>query len=211
MGGGAVLKFRDLFNDSSLFWAWRQYLGLTPAGKSGSESLGRYHLTINSGINGKWDNTGSEAPRIFLGVLNFPCEIITRLDTYTAIEDTYAELFIAHDPVGFGSDLYFSIGRYPAGLLVTNTSANLTSIVMATLPVWLRIRVGCGSYRGLNVYFDYSVDGRTWINLWVENTSITFFSMNPPAVGIMVRNRSALYNEVTGTFDHFIMKPKSIN
>lgn len=214
MGGGAVLKFRDLFNDGSLYWGWRQYLGQTPTGKSGWETTGRYFLQINSGIDGKWDSAQTESPRIFVGVLSYPCEIVTRLDTFTNNANTYAGLFIAKDPIGFGADLYFSIGRGGVNngeLNVYNTGNWQAGLLLPTLPIWLRIRLGCGSFRGLNIYFDYSEDGRNWVNLWEENSSITLFSVNPPAVGLMVRNISPSYNDVSASFDHFIMRPRSIN
>ncbi|MBA7493836.1 hypothetical protein ES702_04401 [subsurface metagenome] len=215
MGGGAVLKFRDLFNDGSQFWGWRRYLGLNSGGKSGVEANGRYTLGVQSPNNGQWDTSQSEAPRLFVGVLNYPCEIVTRLDTFTANMGTHAGLFIAKDPIGFGADLHFSIVQRrtvtETGVCVCrDNDVLLASTLVTTLPMWLRMRLGCGSYRGLNVYFDYSLDGLNWTNLWLENTGITYFSLNPPAVGIYVSNFAA-HNTSEGSFDHFIMRPRSIN
>lgn len=215
MGGGAVLKFRDLFNDSSLYWGWRRYLGLTPAGKNGLEALGRYQLSVNPTINGEWNTSLSQAPRIFMGINSYPCEIITRLDTFSRNHETYAGLFIAKDPLGFGADLHFSITQLRSttenGVVVMKDGISyLASNSITTLPMWLKIRIGCSSYRGLNIYFDFSEDGLNWVNLHVENTSNLYFSLNPASVGLYVGNFPT-HNEVVGTFDHFIMKPKSIN
>jgi len=215
MGGGAVLKYRDLFNDSSLHWAWRKYLGLTPAGKAGSESLGRYHLSVNPTKNAEWDGTQSEAPRIFMGLLTYPCEIITRLDTFSALDDITAGLFITKDPIGFGGSLYWAIEMRRSlpdfGVAVTRDGTTfLAQTGVITLPMWLRIRIACSSYRGFNAYFDYSIDGLTWVNLWVEQTSTTYLTLNPACVGLYVSNYGT-HQEVVASFDHFIMRPRSIN
>lgn len=212
---GAKLKFRDNFADANLYWGWRQYLGLNPAGKSGWEIAGQYNLQVNNLVNGSWDIVQSQAPRIFMGVLSYPCEIKTRLDTFTANVNTRAGLFITKDALGFGADLHWSIIQNRSGAgngvaVYRDDSIMLAIHLVPTLPMWLRLRLGCGSYRGLNVYFDYSLDGVNWINLWVENTSITYLTLNPPAVGLYVSN-FAPFNLVTGRFDFFQMKPQSIN
>ncbi|MBA7609396.1 hypothetical protein ES703_16587 [subsurface metagenome] len=211
MGGGAVLKFRDLFNDGSQYWAWRLYLGETSQiGKSGTEINGRYELVAISGKNAKWNSSSNEAPRLFMSPLAFPCEIITRLDTFTANADTYAELFVSKHVVRFGGNMYFSIGRRQAGICVTNTGALLATAAITTLPLWLRIRLSSFARYALNAYFDYSLDGLNWTNLWVQAEGFELFGDPFGGVGLCVRNESP-YNEVVGGFDHFIMRPRSIN
>jgi len=210
-----AFEFIDNFADASQFWAWRKYLGATPANKSGTEAGGKYTLGVNNGINGEWDGGQSESPRLFIGILSYPCEVITKLDTFTATLNTSAGLFIAKDPIGFGSDLYFAIEQRVAatenGVCVTRDGSVLLAYdAVPTLPMWFRLRIGCTSYRGLNVYFDYSVDGKSWINLHEENTSITLFSLNPAAVGIYASNYGT-HAPVTASFDHFLMRLKSIN
>ena len=211
MGGGAVLKFRDLFNDASQFWGWRLFLGeLTTVGKSGTEANGRFALQVNNAVNGEWGPGDNEAPRLFVGVLSYPCEIKTRIDLFTANPLTYGALFISKSPTNFGAGNYFSIGRYENGIHVTDTVTTVAQVVDATLPVWVRIRLGCGAYKSLHAYFDYSFDGLNWVNLWVQSTGWVLMSGYDLATGLFVRN-GAGDNLVTAEFDFFQMLPKSIN
>lgn len=216
MGGGAVLKFRDLFNDSSQFWGWRLFLGeLSGDGKSGVEANGRYTLAVQNGFNGRWETNQNEAPRLFVGVLTYPCEIKTRLDTFTNIEASQAGLFIAKGAVSFGAENFFAIvQRRTLGVnnvcVVNDGTVVLATGIASVLPMWLRIRLGCGTHLSLNAYFDYSLDGLNWTNLWVQNTGWIYLSLCPPAVGIYTQNFTAL-NTSEASFDFFEMLPKSIN
>jgi len=86
----------------------------------------------------------------------------------------------------------------------------LATGIASVLPMWFRIRLGCGSYNSFHAYFDYSLDGVNWTNLWVQSTGWSFLSLPSPAVGIYTQNFSTLKNSVAG-FDFFEMRPKSIN
>jgi len=211
MGGGAVLKFRDLFNDGSQYWAWRLFKGENSiVGKSGDEANGRYQLAVLATKNGEWNASYNEAPRLFMSPLAFPCEIITRLDTFTANTQTSAELFVSKHIIRKGGSMYFSIGREQGGILVTNTGLSLATAAITTLPLWLRIRLGCLARYALHAYFDYSLDGVNWTNLWVQSEGFEMLGDAFGGVGLCVRNQTT-HNEVVAGFDHFIMRPRSIN
>lgn len=229
MGGGAVLKFRDLFNDASIFWGWEQDKGeFNGASKVIQEINGQMLLSCLAGAKAYWDNNYCEAPKVFIGASSYPCEIITRLDEVTTPinNETLAGLFISKSPSGYGSKNCLSIGRCRKdsaaldGLAVMqNSYVILSSNSITTLPVWLRMRVGSGTYDALLVYFDYSLDGVNWINMYVYHGQVITeqaFQFNPPGIGLYVVNGinmsdGGTTNGIHGKFDHFIMRPRSIN
>lgn len=213
----SMLCFADNFSDASIHWAWRLFLGeVSETGKSGTEASGQYQLAVTSGYDGKWDTSNNEAPRLFVSPLCAPCEIITRLDNVGTISDnTFAGLFISKRPAGFGSNLSYAIGRKRDDgesingiCVVENTYSNLATTAVTDLPVWLRLRIGCVAYGSLNVWFDYSVDGVSWTNLYRQGSGVTVFSIPSVGVGLYVANGadandSASKNEIVGKFDSF--------
>lgn len=217
MGGGAVLKFRDLFNDDSLFWGWRKFLGGSEVGKSGVEENGSYWLRANEGIDATWVTNPTQAPRIHVGMLTYPCEIITRLDELSANENTGGGLFIAENAQQAGSDFIYSICQRNLAIgkhvSVLKDNALVVQDPNVVYPIWLRIRVGCGAMHSLRVFLDYSLDGLNWVNLYVHpehDSGQYIFDSAPPTVGLYVYNWSP-YHAIEGRFDFFQMKPKSIN
>jgi len=213
----SMLCFADTFSDASIHWAWRLFLGeSSEVGKSGTEASGQYQLAIASGYNGKWDGSNSEAPRLFLSPLCAPCEVVTRLDDVGTISDnTFAGLFISKRPVGFGGTLSYAIGRKRDDgesingiCVVGDTYSNLATTAVTDLPIWLRLRVGCVAYSSLNVWFDYSLDGVSWTNLYRQASGGVAFSISGVGVGLYVANGadandSASKNVIAGKFDSF--------
>jgi len=219
MGGGAVLKFRDLFNDSDRFWAWREYLGATPSGKSGWEANGQYVLQVNNAINGCWDSSYSEASKIFIAPIAFPLEVITRLDDIGTINnETQSGLFIAKSGVNFGANMYLAVCRKrddaqgKNGICVVQDYwTNLAFNSVQTLPVWFRLRIGCVAYGSIHVLFDYSLDGVNWIEMYEQSSGFQIFSYGEVCIGLYAGNGSSTKLAITAKFDHFLMKPKTIN
>lgn len=230
MGGGALLKFRDLFNDASIYWGWKQWKGtLDTTHKNVQEINGQMLLSVEGGYRGYWDENYAEAPEVIIGTLTYPCEVVTRLDEVTSPinDDTFAGLFISKAPMGFGSASHFSIGRCRkdtplgvAGLAVLKDGYTiLNHNAVTTLPVWLRMRIGNITWQAAHVYFDYSLDGLTWVNMYEwkgEEAPHIGFSINPASVGLCVINGLNLddggtTNGIHGKFDFFQMKPQSIN
>lgn len=215
--GQGVLKatFMDRFGDASLYWGWRKHLGLTPANKSGVEADGTYQLQCNGTINGDWDAGQNEAPKIFIGLNGLPCEVTTRLDYFTGNDKTQAGLFISKSPLSFGANVYLGIMRKidggTNGIVVTDEAgANLALFAHTTLPIWLRMRIGCTTYNSLHIFFDYSTDGTNWTELysWAGTTK---FPEADACAGLLVTNDSVTKNLILGKFDYFKMKEMSIN
>ncbi len=213
MGGGAVLKFRDLFNDSSKFWGWSLFKGATPAGKNGIELNGQFVLSIDNAVNGKWDEATNEAPRLNIGILTYPCEIKTRITSTTRLSGTNAGLHITKAGAGFGAHVYQSIGIYDSGIKVSDTGSTIEFVEDTTIPLWLRIRIANPGWQAFEAYFDYSLDGLHWTNLYHQFpaalTNWLFPSSGSLTTGLFVRNNGG--EAITTGFDFFQMKPKSIN
>lgn len=217
--GRSQFRFRDLFNDSSRFWAWREYLGFTPAGKSGWEADGQYNLQVNNAVNGCWDNAYCEASKIFMAPTAFPLEVITRLDDIGTINNkTQAGLFIAKSATSFGADMYYAICRKRDDAQVINGIsvvegfwANKAFNTITTLPMWFRLRIGCVAWGSLNVLFDYSLDGVNWINMYDQSEGFQLFAYGEVAVGLYAGNDFTTKLPITAKFDHFMMRPKTIN
>lgn len=215
MGGGAVLKFRDLFNDNSQHWSWRLFKGAAPANKFGTELNGRFTLGSTVPQNCQWDAGDNEAIRLFVSIMTYPVEIITRLDTYGGQMDSMAGLYISRGSTTFGASQHWQIQRRIStgldGLAVSlNNGIQTTAPGINTLPIWLRIRLGSGQYQALNAYFDYSLDGKTWINLFTQNTGWVEMQTWELDCGLCVSNLTSA-PVCSGGFDHFIMKPAKIN
>ncbi|MBA7556540.1 hypothetical protein ES705_49252 [subsurface metagenome] len=226
-GNGGETIFLDNFADDSIFWGWQPWKGDYDGTKKYIQEIGgKMRLAVDAGYRAYWDNNYVEAPKVFMGILTYPCEIITRLDeTTTPINnETLAGLFISKSPTGYGSKVHYSIGRGRKdsvsfnGLAVTENSYIIkASNAITTLPVWLRMRIGADSYKATHVYFDYSLDGVDWINMWeLASDNIQSFSLSPASVGLYVVNGinstdGGTKNAIYGKFDFFQMKLASIN
>ena len=222
-----AFEFIDNFADASIHWVWQQFKGeLDGTEKTITESGGTLNLGINNNYRGWWDHNYVEAPKVFIGLSTYPCEIITRLDETTSpiSDETLAGLFISKSPLGYGSTLHYSIGRVRKdsvsldGLAVMKDSYNiLDSNAITTLPVWLRIRVGNDSMNASHFYFDYSLNGTTWVNMWeLTGDHPNSFSFAPASVGLYVVNGinssdGGTKSSVSGKFDFFKMIPSSID
>jgi len=211
---GAQLRFKDNFADSEKYWAWRLFLGeLSEVGKTGVEENGYFELSVAQDINGHWDTDDNEAPRLFIGALSCPCEVKTRLDVFSDNLDNAAGIFISKAPCMFGTDLFYSFTRLHTvaedGIAVLGPTVK-AYVAITTLPVWLRIRIGCGSHQSYTLYFDYSHDGVNWTNLYALDTGWAYLNLSSPGVGLLVNNYTS-NNAVSGRFDFFQMKPKSPN
>ena len=217
---GMEYKFQDFFSDSSIFWAWRSFLGDTPAGKTITEEEGRLKIAIASTKQGRWDSTYNEAPRLFIGALSFPCEVITKLVEFDENNNVQAGLFLSKAPANFGSSIALQIVRRKStegspinGVAVTRDGLTvLASVAVITLPLWLRIRIGNDLYASMKAYFDYSIDGVNWVNLWLENAAPAWNAWSV-GVGLYAQNNcyQAGASAVYSSFDLFKMLPKTVN
>jgi len=217
---GLGLEFKDTFSDSSIFWAWRTYLGITPANKTIAEEEGRLKIAIASGIQGRWDSSYNEAPRIFISPTALPCEIITKLVEFTENNNVQAGLFIAKAPLSIGANNPLAIVRRKSteatpidGVAVTWDGISVLAYAngITTLPIWFRIRIANATYYAMKAIFDYSVDGVNWTTLWTENAT-TVFNSYSVAAGLNAQNNVYLAgaSAVYASFDFFRMLPKTV-
>jgi len=218
---GLGLEFKDTFSDSSIHWSWRQFKGeVSQEGKSIVEASGCLTLGIAATKDGLWDATKNEAPRIFTGIIAYPCEIIAKLIAATQGARTQAGLFISKSPVSFGSEAYLTIikrraidGTYQIQVIKSTTGSDIILASVNTtevLPLWFKMRVSNFCYYGATIYLDYSFDGVHYTNLynfqgWLE------FTLTQPGVGLFVMNGwNATYNAISASFDFFRMLPKTV-
>ena len=214
---GLPYEFLDNFADNSIHWSWRQFKGeLSAEGKSIVEASGRLTLGIAATKDGLWDSTKNEAPRIFVGIGAYPCEITTKLVEATQGARTQAGLFISKSPISFGSAAYLTIikrrainGTYQIQVIKSTTGSDIILASVNTtevLPLWFKMRVSNFCYYGATIYLDYSFDGVHYTNLynfqgWLE------FTLTQPGVGLFVMNGwNATYSAISASFDFFRMK-----
>jgi hypothetical protein len=217
---GMESKFQDNFADSSIFWAWRKFLGNTPAGKTITEEEGRLKIAVASTKQGRWDPTYNEAPRLFIGAISSPCEVITKLTEFTENNNVQAGLFLSKCPAGFGSNIALQIVRRKStevtpinGIAVTWDGISvLASTAITVLPLWFRLRIGNASYYSMKVCLDYSIDGVNWVNLWTVDAT-TVWNSYSLGVGLYAQNNCYLAqaNAAYASFDYFKMLPKTVN
>ena len=215
----SMLCFADTFSDASIHWAWEEFKGASDlTQKTIQEASGKMLLSVNANYKAYWDHNYVEAPKVFIGLSTYPCEVITRLDETTSPinDETLAGLFISKAPLAYGANLHYSIGRVRKdsatlnGLAVMKDSFNiLASNAITTLPVWLRIRACADSQGASHFYFDYSLDGTTWVTVWeLTGDSANSFSLAPACVGPYVVNGinstdGGTKNGIYGKFDSF--------
>jgi len=217
MKGGAV--FRDNFDDSDIFWSWREFLGeLSEVGKAVTEGVDGIQLTIDATKNGCWDDDNNEGVRLFQSPIAFPCEVKVRLDEFSANDKTQVGLFIAKIPMNFGALNYYGIGRKrddaqgKNGICVTqNMWTNKAFNAITALPVWLRMRIGCTAYHSLCVYFDYSLDNVTWVNMHYESTAVNVMPMASVGIGLYASNDFNTKLAITSKFWRFKMRSQTID
>lgn len=211
---GARLQFKDNFADGVQHDAWRLFKGeLTEVGKHGSESGGVYRLSVDGGVAGQWATSENEAPRLFMGVLTFPCEIVTKLTGFSANNYNRAGLFICGGATTFGAEHHMSIARKRKdsislnGITVLVNDTEQASYTPAVdLPVWLRIRLFAGGYNCLSADFSYSYDGVNYTVLWTQKTGWSLINVAVVVTGLYAANATG-NNAVFGDFDFFKMRP----
>jgi hypothetical protein len=212
--GGAVteadLQFLDEFADASRHWAWwDQGLG---AGKTITESGGVLTIAGTAGTNCDWWVGANNNPKAVIGFPGLPCEIITKLNSYTVYDQTFAGLFLARFVDGNSpqADTAIYIGRLKNGGFDGYAIESLGGGVFyyaspQTLPVWLRIRLGLDSpWLGIKADFSYSTDGITYTVLYTS-TGILQGSPNYFLVsGLCIKSWGAL-NGISAPFEFFKM------
>lgn len=212
------LVYLDRFRDGSVHWTWMQWKGASATGKTITETDLAVKLAVTSGTHADWSTTANEAPKLIIGLIGFPCEIIVHLKDWTDTNLTRAGMFLSYNATGSGSDtaIFFHRVRSDAtskdGLQVWRVgSAEQAYVAWPADSVWFRVRLGFVHKGASSLVFAYSADGDEWTDLY------TLPQGTPPAVqwptavakvvtGMFVQNWAATYAPVTAYFDHFEMK-----
>lgn len=214
---GARLQFKDLFNDDDVFWGWRK--NGAAAGRTIIETSGLMNLAVTA-VDGRWDTTANQAPKIIISPNGMPCEITTKLAAGTFGLDTQAGLIWSKGPTSFGSNVWQGIVRRNRGggspfngiAVVNSNDVVAWTGGDTTLPVWFKLRLNCIGYRSLTVRFYYSYDG---VNFTVANEDTeSEYSATLGGICLAAMNNiasTAGNSGVSAGFDHFIMRPKTIN
>jgi len=212
------LVYLDKFRDSSIHWTWMQWKGASAAGKSIIETDRSVELGVTSGTHADWSTTANEAPKLIIGLIGFPCEIIVHLKDWTDTDLTRAGIFVSYNATGYGSDtaIFFHRIRVDAtpkdGLQVWRVgSAEQAYVAWPADSAWFRIRLGFAHKGASNMVFSYGSDGDTWTDLYTLPQGTPASGQWPTAVavittGIFVQNWAATYAPVTAYFDHFEMR-----
>lgn len=217
--GDGEWVWRDDFNDDILHPDWLEYLGDNPAGKSIIESAGRINFHVGRDVNAKWEGILggiNQAPRVGIGIPSGPVEIIARLNTFTAEHESHAGIFISPTVLGTGVGMpanYFPLvleynedwGPDPF-LNFKERDLEYPMPPAPGLPLFLRMRKIAGGFGTGTIFYDYSTDGETWINLGFYKTDLT----NPIlCAGLYVGNGEAYgspYGQIDAGFDFFEVK-----
>jgi hypothetical protein len=190
----ADLQFLDEFADSSRHWAW--YDERTDAHRKITESGSVLTIETDVGTTSDWWTGVNSAQKALIGLPGFPCEIITKLNSYTVNNKTEAGLALVRNPTAASpsADSAIYIGRIrDDGAGVTGYCVqNLGSSVWAyqattTLPVWFRIRIGYDAALCVKADFSYSTDGTTYTVLYTSAASPAAGSW-PIVAALHVRN-----------------------
>lgn len=200
--------FIDNFADASIHWAWDA--DNVAAGKTVTEASGLLTIAVAGGTDGVWSAANNLAPKVLIGVPGYPCEVVTKLNSYTVNDDTLAGLFVSYNATGTGARTVTILGRYRDdggghnGLVVHRvTDGVLASNSVTTLPIWLRLRIGNTSYFGAKIIFSYSTDGDSYTDLYTQSTGVwPGAAGNTTVVGLLAENWGVL-NAISAPFESF--------
>ncbi len=215
---GARLRFRDLFNDSSLYWGWKS--NNTDAQREVTEANGVLKIGCSGVGDYDWNDGQNECPKVYISPNSYPCEIIVKiLDVPTINDYTQGGLIYSCGPTQFGANIWFGIVRRKIGgglpfdgIAVVNCGGVVDwTLANTAMPVWFKMRLGNDAYRGADIKFYYSYDGVNFIFAFGS----AFASYSKTAIGICLAAmngvNSGANQPISIDFDYFIMKPKSIN
>lgn len=191
-----AVQFYDDFADASRHWSW--YDHNLSAAKTIVESGSVLTLACTNGTNCDWWTGSNNAPKAIIGIPGFPCEIITKLNSYAVNDPTLVGLFIGRNPTGAGTsaDSTVFITHAKSGsveniiLQSIGGTVNLSAAV-ATLPIWFRIRIGLDSEHIAKADFSYSTNGTAWTVLYTSTSYPTGNAGYGLVTGLFIKNYAA--------------------
>ena len=159
------IMFLDNFDDDSIGWPWQTHN--TGGGRSVAESGGVLNIAGTAGTNMDWWTSVNNAPKLFMGLPAWDCEIITKATiSGSRAAGQHWGIFITSFGIsnyGGGSPILWG----PNGASILEAIYPTTSIVQvankSASTYWLKIR-RCGGWSGNGslMNFLYSTDGSTW-------------------------------------------------
>jgi hypothetical protein len=209
----ADIQFYDEFADASRHWAWLDQG--TTVGRTITESGSVLTIATDGGTISDWWTAVNSCQKALIGFAGFPCEIITKLNSYPVNNQTEAGIAIARNPgvANPAADSAIFIGRFrddgagQSGYCVQNLGSSVfVYAAVTTLPVWFRIRVGLDASAGASFKadFSYSTDGVTYTILYTSTASPAGGGGGYPIIAALhVRNWTG--NSISAPFEFFKM------
>jgi len=200
--------FTDNFADAAIYWAWKT--DETDANKTIVEAGGLLTIEVKNNVIAVLNDSDNMAPKIFTGVPGYPCEVITKLNDYTVNDKTAAGLFIAMNPITNTAQGFYGIcrlkstvnGRDGISMIdIAHISGGLADAAVATLPIWLKIRIKAHAYAAIDILFYYSEDGINYTLLYTL-TPWAWINTKDPAVIIgLIANNTAITSNIAAPFE----------
>jgi hypothetical protein len=204
VGGGG--QFEDTFDDADIHWAWTTYN--TGVNRIVAEASGVLQIWGKSGNSHYFFN----GPSIHIGAIGYPMIVETKISSGFSINDLTAAGLHFSKSITAGTNAQYLLekrrddGNTQDGIYVMRWSTQLANVnPMTTLPVWLRMRVGGAQRLRSTLYFDYSINGSTWINITSDSNSGFSPGIYGMTSGMYVRNWTIAYPEIDVDFEHFKM------
>lgn len=190
-------KYIDNFADAARHWSWVD----TARNGTISEAAGVLTLAIANGINGNWWGADENAPTAMMGLRGYLCEAIIKINSFTVNDQVGAGFYITDSVAGTNGIFYRRMrddGAGRNGLQVVDVNVgSLNYVAVATLPIWLRIRV-IGSGTGARHLFAYSTDGLTYTAQYTLSNESVFM------IGVFAINWGG-FNAISAPFEFFSM------
>jgi hypothetical protein len=205
----AHIQFYDEFADASRYWAW--YDQGTGVARTIIESGSVLTIATTAGTTSDWWTAINSCPKAIIGLPGFPCEVITKMNSYTVNNQTHGGMFLSRGPATGSPSADSAIwivrvkdtGAGFDGYAVQNAGGSIWAYqATTTLPVWFRIRIGFDGIQNTKADFSYSTDGITYTVLYTTIVSPSAGSYNI-VTGLMSKTWGG--NAISVPFEFFQM------
>jgi hypothetical protein len=198
--GASTLIFYDGFSDGSLGWFWLQDANSGTIVESGSVLT----ISVPEGVNCDWWSTTANGPVVYIPIFAGASEVIVKINSYAEGLNTGAGIAVCIGAAGATANVW-AIEHYRGGAgikieAIQWGSAAAASAAVATLPIWLRVRISSGNNAAAGykkITFGYSADGVTFTDLYT-------FTANPDNLALFARNwlDVATYHATAAPFEY---------
>lgn len=204
------IMFLDNFDDAAIGWPWQTHNA--SGGRSVSESGGVLTIAGTAGTNMDWWSSVNNAPKLFMGLPAWDCEIITKVTiSGSRVAGQHCGIFltgIGISQYGAGSPIIWG----PSGAAEITASYPTTTVVQLTsksaATYWLKIK-RCGGWTGIGTLlnFQYSTDGESWTD---AGTSLADWSSGSAGmrVGLFAKTWGGTPPALSASYEFFkIIRP----